>query len=90
MNPVTEIKLPIYSRYDEWYEYCMVLGLESNYHEAFQWCEDKFGTQPCQLEYNWEDALWRNTGAYDDTNKYHYYFYFKKSEDAVLFALRWV
>jgi len=70
---------------EEHYEYCMLI--EPNlYKQAVEWCEKKYDKS--QTADHWTLRRWYTSGSWYD-NLYYYHFYFKTSEDAVLFALRW-
>jgi uncharacterized protein YjlB len=70
---------------EEHYEYCILL--EPNlYKQAVEWCEKKCGKS--QTADHWTLRRWFTSGSWND-NLYYYHFYFKISEDAVQFALRW-
>ena len=69
----------------EHYEYCILL--EPNlYKQAVEWCEKKYGNSRSDM--TWSTRKWYTSGSWND-NLYYYHFYFKTSEDAVLFTLRW-
>ncbi len=76
----------------EFYDYRVVLKSYTLYKDAYEWCNTNF---PKDTEFHWSIQRWFTGGEYVPRGewggfKYNYCFYFKTSEDATLFALRWV
>ena len=81
---LTEGKLITNTSVEEHYKYCIVLAPEL-YQDAYNWAEEIF---PKNHSVHWTTRRWFTSGSWN-SNKYYYHFYFKDSEDAVLFGLRW-